>query len=658
MGVTPFPMIDPATSYRMMTSGAGPGPTLATGEVYGAHAATMAGTLATSQVNAGGTFPDWTGAGGDAAQLALVSHNAQQLTHADETLLKAALFQQAATIHSATVTRMVPDVVPDANRAESAADILINPWVLGALTPRITELQLEYVAMWANNAQAGVGYGFGLDGIGVALAGLAGLPAIAGGSVAAAAMAAAQIGETAAISGLGVAMSTAEQGATALIGPATAATTSSTSSATNAMLGNAPLAAPATPHSSIQPMAAVQTYAPPTPSAPALTQAQTPVMGMFAPPPSAAVTPPAPSPSLPATVPPVAAAPPMPAAAPGVTSFVPPAQPFAPPPPTAGRAAGLGPGMLNAAALRGPVSTMPLTTTATSTLATAAQPLAYVPPEPPLSLQTPPPPRPPLDTSGTVNTINPPPAPPAQPPPPPAPPPPTPLAPPQSGQPAPSDGPGPGPGTGGPGLDIQMLGTGLGGAPLAPPGIPPMPLDTPPTPAQIEGMTKQEALDAWDKLNSDKESYKGRCDPSIVGRLPPGPYSACLNEWGELNTREAALRARLGQLGVPIADEPTPPPTQPSAPEAPAETPPFPPPKQITGLTDHGEQQVMSRDGHGVNERALQDAVNNPIGPPKFKPDQYGGSYLYIGKDATVALNKDGQVTTAWANSRNGWRNP
>lgn len=43
----------------------------------------------------------------------------------------------------------------------------------------------------------------------------------------------------------------------------------------------------------------------------------------------------------------------------------------------------------------------------------------------------------------------------------------------------------------------------------------------------------------------------------------------------------------------------------------------------------------------------------------QFKVDELGrGAYVYVGKDATVVLNKDGQVVTAWANSRAGWRNP
>ncbi len=41
------------------------------------------------------------------------------------------------------------------------------------------------------------------------------------------------------------------------------------------------------------------------------------------------------------------------------------------------------------------------------------------------------------------------------------------------------------------------------------------------------------------------------------------------------------------------------------------------------------------------------------LGRPSLKVDELGrGAYIYVGKDAAVVLNKDGQVVTAWANSR------
>lgn len=90
----------------------------------------------------------------------------------------------------------------------------------------------------------------------------------------------------------------------------------------------------------------------------------------------------------------------------------------------------------------------------------------------------------------------------------------------------------------------------------------------------------------------------------------------------------------------------------------PTEEPPFEEPEEITGRTEHGEQQIQTRDGHGVNDDAVNDAVQNPTKPPRYIPDKYGGTYRYVGKDATVNLNQDGQVVTAWARNSSGWRNP
>lgn len=79
------------------------------------------------------------------------------------------------------------------------------------------------------------------------------------------------------------------------------------------------------------------------------------------------------------------------------------------------------------------------------------------------------------------------------------------------------------------------------------------------------------------------------------------------------------------------------------------------PPKEITGLTKHGEERAMGRDGHGVNDDAMKEAVENPTKPPQEQP---GGKFKYEGADATVILNKDGKVITTWATSSKGWRLP
>jgi guanyl-specific ribonuclease Sa len=482
MGVHPWPAVDPASAYLTMTGGAGAAPMHAASAALSSLGGSVDTTVAASGVNDVVVGEHWSGMGRIMAAASVGTLNTDQMSYGQLSLLKAQLLQAAGELHTMTPPRMVTHVQANANRGEYLVDNAINPWVWGALTPRLMELDSEYFGfMWPNNASAGLSYGAGLDALGAALAGLSALPSLAGGSVAAPGLAAADVGANAGITMASAVMSTTEQAATATIAPATTATTSSTSSTTsNALLGDAPLAAPVTSNSSVQPLAAVHNLAPASPSAPALSQPQAPVLGMFAPPPSAAVSPPTPSPALPISPPAAAVAPPMPAAAPGVTSYVPPAQPFSPPPPTAGRATGLAPGMLNAAALRGPVSTAPLTTTTTATSGlTGTQPLAYVSPDPP---------RPPVPSTPSqqlplnpgdvapIQHIQPSHVAPATPPPSPAP---------QQGgpSPGPSTGGGDPNGSGGPGA--QMPGSVPGQAPQAPPVA--IPLDTrPPIPPPPE----------------------------------------------------------------------------------------------------------------------------------------------------------------------------
>ncbi len=173
----------------------------------------------------------------------------------------------------------------------------------------------------------------------------------------------------------------------------------------------------------------------------------------------------------------------------------------------------------------------------------------------------------------------------------------------------------------------------------------------PTLPANPNDMTEAEARAAWAAANADINAWNARCGRTFVLPTEQGAYDSCIADKQPLLDRQAAIRARLKDLGVPIAGE------EPTQHPATAE-PPFPPPGRINGLTEHGAQRVDGRDGHGVNDNALQDAVSNPIKPPQFVPDQYGGTWRYDGKDATVCLNENGQLTTAWASNSNGWRNP
>ncbi len=209
-------------------------------------------------------------------------------------------------------------------------------------------------------------------------------------------------------------------------------------------------------------LAAAVKHAPPPSPAPAL--ADSPVAQTLTPRPVATPSPAAPAPKA-------------------TPSVIKPADPLTTSP-GGGRPTSLSPGMLNAAALRGPVTTMPPTTTATGT---AAQPLAYVPHEPPRPPVTPTPPHPALLDPGNIapahqpqttapNTAPPPTHPLLTP---------QPSAPPEPANPpaAPVHGPpAPAPGVGGPG--IQMLGTGLGRLPQTPsipmPRDPAQPVPPPP----------------------------------------------------------------------------------------------------------------------------------------------------------------------------------
>jgi hypothetical protein len=477
MGVHPWPGIDPASAYTCMTGGAGAAPMHVAATAFatsGGHAET---TVAVSAVNIAGMADIYQGLGSASAVASAAALGGEHAEYGLVSLVKSQLLASAGELHTTTVPQMVTHVQANANRFEYVVDNGINPSVLGALTPRLIDLDTEYFGfMWPNNASAGLRYGAGLDALGAGLAGLSALPSVAGGSVAAPAMAAADVAANAGITMASAVMSATEQAATAVISPAT-----SVASQASGLVGQAPLSAPATSPSTptVSPLATVSSHAP---AAPSMAQAQSPAMGMFLPPSSAAVNAPAPAPPV-QTLSPTAG---VSAAPPGVTSFVKPAEPFkAPPMPSGGQATGLSPGMLNASALRGPVSTAPAATavltqpltTSSGTLTT--KPLAYVPPDPTRPIQTPPPAHPPLQDAGTVQTLNPPPQPQQ------SPPQPQPLpSPPQ--QPAPGSGPPPGPstGSGGPqgsgGPGTQMPGSGLGGAPLAPP--PAAPLDTRPPP--------------------------------------------------------------------------------------------------------------------------------------------------------------------------------
>lgn len=165
-----------------------------------------------------------------------------------------------------------------------------------------------------------------------------------------------------------------------------------------------------------------------------------------------------------------------------------------------------------------------------------------------------------------------------------------------------------------------------------------------------EDMTEAEARAAWTEVNAELNAWNARCGRTFILPTEQGAYDSCLADKQPLLDKQAAIRARLHDLKVPIeGEEPT---QHPGTAD-----PPFAPPQQINGYTRHGEEQIENRDGHGVSDAALQDAISHPTSPPSYQINEQGkGSYLYQGKDAAVVLNENGQVVTAWARGRQGWR--
>jgi len=389
---------------------------------------------------------------------------------------------------------------------------------------------------------------------------------------------------------------------------------------------------PSTP--TISPLANVSSHAPAMPS---MGQAQSPAMGMFLPPSSAAVS---------APVPPVQTMSPVTgsgAAPSGVTSFVKPAEPFKAPPmpsPSGGQATGLSPGMLNASAIRGPVTTAPASTAVlaqpltTGSSALATKPLAYVTPDPTRSISTPPPAHPPLQDSGPIHTFNPPPQPQQSPPHP---------SPPE--QPARGSGPPPGPstGSGGPegsgGPGTHMPGSGLGGAPQAP--TPAAPLDTrpppiPPPPSPGEPPLRPPAPPSWASPPVPPSVQAAQNQLHDLEKLiqqhnanPPDPSNAGAvfdynAEAAEYNAWAAQLHGQLDSSNVQYTPATTaktaqtPSWTQPAPPQTPASSAPNTGPSTPPLIDEVPLQTDLRQVEEKYSQKAPQFGVTDPRGRAGF----------------------------------------
>lgn len=76
-----------------------------------------------------------------------------------------------------------------------------------------------------------------------------------------------------------------------------------------------------------------------------------------------------------------------------------------------------------------------------------------------------------------------------------------------------------------------------------------------PLPVNPKDMTAAEAQAEWAKVNADIQAWNARCGVENVGPLPPAEYSACMSSRGPLVLRQAQIRDRLKQLGIPVVGE-------------------------------------------------------------------------------------------------------
>lgn len=157
-----WPSSPPEVNYLRLagTGAAGTASTLASVAAWQALAASNEVAFSLSSVNSAVTAADFTGVGGLSSSTATTELNTSLQLFAGWTQEKPPVVGSAVSAYETALTSMIPAVVSLANRAEQAADVAMNPVVLGALTPVIVALDAEYFGEhWPHNASAGAAYG-------------------------------------------------------------------------------------------------------------------------------------------------------------------------------------------------------------------------------------------------------------------------------------------------------------------------------------------------------------------------------------------------------------------------------------------------------------------------------------------------------------------
>jgi hypothetical protein len=208
-----WPSSPPEANYlRLLGPGAtGTATTLASAAAWQALLASHEVAVSASTLNTATTALNFEGLGGLGSTTAATELNTSLQLLAGWVQEKPPILASAVSAYEMAVSSMIPAEVSLANRAAQAADVAMNPLVLGALTPVIVALDAEYFGEhWPHNAGAGAAYGAALTALVPALA----VPpplAPPGASPAAPASAAAAVAETAGETAAGQVMKESSQ---------------------------------------------------------------------------------------------------------------------------------------------------------------------------------------------------------------------------------------------------------------------------------------------------------------------------------------------------------------------------------------------------------------------------------------------------------------
>lgn len=149
----------------LFEGGPGPAPTLESAAAWAVEAAIHDLSMGLSAMNIASLIPSFVGIGGTASADTGTLLNALVGVLGGHCLKQQLIMLAAAELYTAARAGLIPSSIIDANRVETANDVAINPLVLGALTGRIGELNIEYGMYWSQNAAASSSYGAGMTGL-------------------------------------------------------------------------------------------------------------------------------------------------------------------------------------------------------------------------------------------------------------------------------------------------------------------------------------------------------------------------------------------------------------------------------------------------------------------------------------------------------------